>query len=143
MTATLLLLLRLALTAALYAFLGWAIYTLWRELQFQQAALAARLVPPLQLTIQSAEGTRMERYTTPIVSIGRSPQCDCAIDDRTLSAQHARLSYHHNQWWLEDLASTNGTLLHGEPVTTAVVLASGDLINCGKVQIIIEIENHE
>ena len=143
MTATLLLIVRLALAAALYGFLGWALYTLWRDLQFQQAALAARLVPPLQLTIQSAEGTRMERFTVPIVSIGRSPQCDCAIDDRTLSAQHARLTYHHNQWWLEDMGSTNGTLLHGEPISMAIVLASGDTITCGNVQIIIEIENHE
>jgi len=42
------------------------------------------------------------RYTVPDVLIGRDIACNCCLDDLTVSAQHARLSYHHGQWWVED-----------------------------------------
>ena len=141
MIAVLLLVLRLGLTAALYAFLGWALYTLWRDLQVQQASLAERQVPPLVLNVQTPQGPDVRHFANSPITIGRSRACECAIDDPTLSARHARLSYHHNQWWLEDLGSTNGTLLHEEIVTAPMVLASGDPITCGKVALTVEIEN--
>ncbi len=140
MIPTLLIFLRLGITAALYAFLAWALYTLWRDIRSQQEVLGGNQAPPLLLTIQAAENSLVQRFTRSQVLIGRSQHCDCVIDDRTLSSQHARLSFHHHQWWLEDLGSTNGTLLHGEPVTTPVVLTSGDPITCGKVLITVEIE---
>jgi pSer/pThr/pTyr-binding forkhead associated (FHA) protein len=140
MITTLILILRFALTAALYAFLGWAIFTLWRDLRQQQATQTARQTPPLRLSIRAGETTSVKNFTHSPVLIGRGQHCDCAIDDRTLSSQHSRLSYHHHQWWLEDLGSTNGTLLHGEQVTTPVVVASGDPITCGKVEITVQIE---
>lgn len=139
MIAFLLLLLRLTLTAALYGFLGWALYTLWRDFQSRQSMLSYQ-APALQLSIETDQGPQRLRFSQPFVLIGRNRSCDFAIDDRTLSSQHARLSYHHSQWWLEDLGSTNGTLLHGEPVTTPVVLSNGDPITCGKVIIQVEIE---
>mgnify|MGYP001084841260 FL=1 len=140
MMTTLILILRFALTAALYAFLGWAIFTLWRDLRSQQATQTARQTPPLRLSIHAGETTTVKNFTHSPVLIGRGQHCDCTIDDRTLSSQHSRLSYHHHQWWLEDLGSTNGTLLHGEQVTTPVVVASGDHITCGKVEITVQIE---
>lgn len=140
MTATLLLILRFALAVVLYAFLTLALLTLWRDLRTQQSTLTARQAPPLRLTIRAGENTYIQNFNHSPVLIGRGQHCDCAIDDRTLSTQHSRLSYHHHQWWLEDLGSTNGTLLHGEAVTTPVVLASGDPITCGKVEITIQIE---
>ena len=140
MMTTLILILRFALTAALYAFLGWAIFTLWRDLRSQQATQTARQTPPLRLSIRAGETTTVKNFTHSPVLIGRGQHCDCAIDDRTLSSQHSRLSYHHHQWWLEALGSTNGTLLHGEQVTTPVVLTSGDPITCGKVEITVQIE---
>ena len=140
MMTTLILILRFALTAALYAFLGWAIFTLWRDLRSQQATQTARQTPPLRLSIRAGETTTVKNFTHSPVLIGRGQHCDCAIDDRTLSSQHSRLSYHHHRWWLEDLGSTNGTLLHGEQVTTPVVLTSGDPITCGKVEITVQIE---
>jgi pSer/pThr/pTyr-binding forkhead associated (FHA) protein len=44
------------------------------------------------------------------------------------------LSYHHNQWWLEDLGSTNGTLLNQEKLTIPTVVISGDEFRCGETR---------
>jgi pSer/pThr/pTyr-binding forkhead associated (FHA) protein len=69
------------------------------------------------------------------VIIGREAVCDCRLDDPTVSNRHARLSYHHSQWWVEDLRSRNGTFLNGEPVQEPVVIIGGDNLRCGQVSI--------
>ena len=71
--------------------------------------------------------------------MGREPACDFPINDQTVSSRHARLSFHQNQWWLEDMASTNGTYLNGEAVTTAVVITHGDALRLGQVGVMISI----
>jgi pSer/pThr/pTyr-binding forkhead associated (FHA) protein len=131
MSGTLLLALRLALAAGLYGFLLWALYTLWRSLQAHSERLAARQPPPITLT-PAGDGAP-ERFTLPLVIIGRDPACECPIEDPTVSTQHARLSYHHNQWWIEDLHSRNGTYLNQEPVTAPIVLTNADQLRCGQV----------
>lgn len=131
MTGTVLLILRALLAVLLYAFLGWALVTLWRDLRRQAELQAARQVRPIQLSFEGLEhGVSFAQME---VIIGRSNHCDILLEDKTVSARHARLAYHHGQWWLDDLASTNGTFLNGEPVSTAVVLTQGDQIRCGQV----------
>jgi pSer/pThr/pTyr-binding forkhead associated (FHA) protein len=63
------------------------------------------------------------------------------LDANTVSAEHARLSYHHQNWWLEDLGSRNGTYLNLERVTTAAILVSGDELQIGQVLIKISIND--
>lgn len=133
MSGVVLLVLRILLAVLLYSFLAWALYTLWRDLQHQAALQAARQVRRLKLTFAGQEPAQERAFAQPEVIIGRVSTCDLVLDDKTVSARHARLAYHHGQWWLEDLASTNGTYLNEEPVTTAVVLAHGDALRCGQV----------
>ena len=140
MTGILVLILRILLAGCLYAFLGYAIYTIWREFQLTSQLISIRKVPVL--TIQSLdiglEGVR--EFNTQEITLGRDPHCDFSIQDDTISANHARLSYHHHQWWIEDLGSTNGTFLNGDMVTTPTVVISGDKIRCGKVDLLIRIK---
>ena len=49
MIATVVLVLRFALSIALYVFLGWALWTLWRELDQQGKALAVQKKPRISL----------------------------------------------------------------------------------------------
>ncbi len=133
MSGLILLLLRILVTAALFSFAGWAFWTVWRDLK-HQSLLLARQQPPvltLQPNIDGAE--RSLRFNSPLVTIGRDPGCDYVLVDSTVSAQHARLSYHQSQWWLEDLRSTNGTFLNQEPVIDPVVITNGDKLRCGQV----------
>lgn len=137
--AILLLAIRIILAFALYAFLAWALWTMWQELKGQSAIQASRRAPLLQLLIEQPEGTRTEHYNKNEVLIGRESTCDCIIQHSTVSSRHAQLSYHHLQWWLEDLDSTNGTFLNEEQVSSSVVLATGDRIRCGAIWIKVEI----
>jgi hypothetical protein len=125
--------LRLAVSLALYTFLGWALLTLWRDLQRQNQLLTARQVPPISLLRQPWDGSRPYRFTSAEIVIGRDQTCDCCLDEKTVSGNHARLRYHQGQWWIEDLDSTNGTFLNNEPVITPLVLASDDELRCGQV----------
>jgi hypothetical protein len=138
-SAILLLISRILMAVLLYAFLGYAVYVLLRDLKQQGDLLAARQPPPITLTSQGEINVRHEQYAKPVVILGREAGCDFSLDDQTVSSQHARLAYHKQQWWLEDLSSTNGTYLNGLPVNSPVVITHGDELRLGQVGVRIEI----
>jgi len=140
MSGLIVLALRLILTFTLYGFLGWAFFVLWREVQRQAHSLANRRVPGISLTVRSGRTTPVIRhFSQPEITLGRDPNCDVLVGDETVSTRHAQLRYHHGQWWLDDLSSTNGTRLNKLPVTMPTVLTSGDEIQCGKTELIVNL----
>lgn len=64
-------------------------------------------------------------------SIGRDPNNTVAIPDARVSLKHARLLWRGGGWWIEDLGSTNGTLLNGQAVTGAARVSSADVVQVG------------
>lgn len=142
MTGIVVLILRLLLAAALYAFLGWALYTLWRDLRLQSQIAAARKIPTLTFISQHEHADPVKKFNSPEVLLGRDAACEYPLIDDTISARHVRLSYHHNQWWLEDLNSTNGTFLNDERVTTPTVIMNGDELRCGQILFELSIETN-
>ena len=138
MSGIILLILRSALTITLYTFLGWALWVLWRDLQNQSKIRNAQQVIPLNMTVEIGDDQHFEEFILSEIIIGRDPRSECVISSKTVSSSHARLSFHHKQWWLEDLDSTNGTLLNQEPVTTPTVVTPGDIIQCGEAKLTIE-----
>ena len=49
-----------------------------------------------------------------VITIGKSPDNDCVIDDSQVSRHHARLTRDADGYWLlEDLNSLNGTFVNG------------------------------
>jgi pSer/pThr/pTyr-binding forkhead associated (FHA) protein len=140
MSGILVLILRLGLAACLYAFLGWALFHLWKDLRTQGLSLAGRKAPVLSLTIQRAGGETTHRaFQQSDISIGRDSACDIPLNDDAISVRHVHLSYHHGQWWVEDLGSTNGTRLNQAPLSTPTVITTGDQVECGHTAIIISI----
>jgi pSer/pThr/pTyr-binding forkhead associated (FHA) protein len=141
MSAIFLLILRVALAIMLYAFLGWVLVTIWRDLKKQAGQMAVSQVVPVRLSVETEEGLKEIHLSTPEITLGRDPGSDCPLNDKTVSNRHARLSFHHQQWWLEDLGSTNGTFLNQEAITSPMVVTSGDQITCGKISLTIILEN--
>ncbi|MEX1248114.1 MAG: FHA domain-containing protein [Anaerolineales bacterium] len=136
-----LLALRLFMGVALYAFLGWCFLILWRDLRHQAASVAKQRVPALHLSLVGKNGVGESlRFTASEIIIGRHPSCEWMIADDTISARHARLAFHHDQWWLEDLGSRNGTFLNEQALSSPVVLAEHDQVRCGQVGFTIEFD---
>jgi pSer/pThr/pTyr-binding forkhead associated (FHA) protein len=139
MSGIVVLILRILLTLCLYGFLAWAIFTIWRDLREQGQQLSAPLIPNLTLALLETAETQRLSFETAEIGIGRSQSSDYPVVDDTVSARHARLRYHHNQWWIEDLKSTNGTFLNDERVIVPTVVVSGDELRCGQVNMLITI----
>ena len=132
MTAILVLVLRFALAIALYAFLGWLLSILWQEVKQQGDLLASQKKPVIRVHARLESGKEIQhRYAQTEVTIGRDPNSDIPILDEAISAHHARISYHHSQWWLEDLGSTNGTFIGKSKLTVPTVLITSDQFKCG------------
>lgn len=66
-----------------------------------------------------------------MLTIGRDADNDISLDDEQVSRYHARLLLQEDQIILEDLGSTNGTLVNGKPVTGQHVLQPADIISIG------------
>jgi pSer/pThr/pTyr-binding forkhead associated (FHA) protein len=142
MSGPILLGLRILLIVSLYGLLGWAFFTLWRDLRRQVSMTHVAAVPLLRLSGEAETGeTYNFSFSLEEISAGRDPAADLCLDHPTISAHHARLSYHHSQWWLEDLHSKNGTFLNGELVREPMVITQGDRLGFGQVSLQIEIES--
>lgn len=66
------------------------------------------------------------------IQIGRAPNNSLILDDSYASSHHARIFNSNGAWWLEDLGSTNGTLLNGNPVRSPLRLHPGAPITIGQ-----------
>lgn len=67
-------------------------------------------------------------------SFGRKPTCDIQINDQGVSKEHAVILTVGNDQILEDLGSTNGTLVNGEKVQRHI-LQNGDVIEVGRYKL--------
>ncbi len=72
--------------------------------------------------------------TGPIV-VGRSPDADLVIADDFVSSLHMKMTPSGNGAVVEDLGSTNGTLVNGQPATRPLNVEAGDLIEIGANQL--------
>lgn len=68
--------------------------------------------------------------------VGRQPGCDVVIeDDMDISRRHFQLLTENHYVVIEDLGTTNGTLVNGVPITGRFRLSSGDKIIAGRTEL--------
>ena len=65
------------------------------------------------------------------VVVGRSPSSDIVIDEPYVSATHARFTIQGPALVLEDLGSTNGTMVNGHAIDQPATLRDGDEVQVG------------
>jgi FHA domain len=151
--ATSILLFRLSLVLVLYAFLFVVIRALWSELRPARRRRSVRgpaspasveaprvrgwkppniqVVHPADAALNLGEVIALQ----PVTTIGRESDNDLVVDEDTVSGYHARLLNRGGSWWIEDLKSTNGTLVNDSRVAGTTILRSGDVIQMGRVQL--------
>jgi pSer/pThr/pTyr-binding forkhead associated (FHA) protein len=105
------------------------------DMKRQKDLIDARKIPEIDLLVEIEGQVESNPFIVPEIVIGRDQTCDLLLDASTVSAEHTRLSYHHQNWWVEDLGSRNGTFLNLERVATPAILVSGDELQLGQVLI--------
>ncbi len=89
----------------------------------------AKLIMSLDNAVIREVPLEKERFT-----IGRKAHNDIQIDNLAVSGEHALIVTILNDSFLEDLGSTNGTLVNGNPVKKHI-LQSNDVIEIGKYKL--------
>ena len=126
--------LRFGLAIVLFLFLFWSIRVIWKDFTASAQKETQKVIPNVFLSLSSEDGLG-KSFSTEEIIIGRAPTSDFQIYDETVSSKHAKLYYQHNQWWIEDLGSSNGSYLNDIYVTTPAVLTIGDQLRLGKITI--------
>ncbi len=75
-------------------------------------------------------GKRLQLGTAAF-EIGRSARCDLPIDQESVSRHHARITFDGNEYWIQDLGSTNGTFV-GDNAVQKHQLADGEQVRIGR-----------
>jgi pSer/pThr/pTyr-binding forkhead associated (FHA) protein len=67
--------------------------------------------------------------------VGRRPSSHLVISDPHVSQTHARIRRSSGAILIEDLGSTNGTFVNGEPIVGPLALRHGDIVRFGAVDV--------
>ena len=88
--------------------------------------------PTHVLVVEGANrGERADLDQAPIL-IGRGADAAIRLDDDYVSTRHARIGASGDQWFIEDLGSTNGTYIGSARITQPTALAMGTQVRIGK-----------
>ncbi|MCC6830628.1 MAG: FHA domain-containing protein [Thermoleophilia bacterium] len=85
----------------------------------------------LLVTDGPSQGVRADLGDAPLV-MGRDADCELTLDDTQASRRHARVARGETGLTIEDLGSTNGTMLNGARVAGPQPLSAGDEIRIGR-----------
>jgi len=92
----------------------------------------ARGVPTrLQVTDGPNKGQSVPLGDKPIL-LGRGTDAAIRLDDDYVSTNHARFATNGEQWFVEDLGSTNGTYLGSQRITSPIPIGIGIAVRLGK-----------
>lgn len=127
---------RILLIALLYLFLFAAVKAGLGLVRAPRGARAAGIVLAVVAGPRELAGVKVP-VDGPVV-IGRSPGADIVIGDDFVSGSHARVVPSGDGAVLEDLGSTNGTVLNGQLVQRPVPLKPGDTIDLGPVRLAVQ-----
>jgi pSer/pThr/pTyr-binding forkhead associated (FHA) protein len=123
----------------LYLFLARVVLVLLRDLRAatrEGAAVAGRLVIVASPAGEPPSGSSFGLDA--ITTMGRDVNNAIVIEDPFASAEHAILTYRGRAWYVEDLASTNGTYVNGHRIEGVAALGFGDEIQVGQVRMRLE-----
>jgi pSer/pThr/pTyr-binding forkhead associated (FHA) protein len=67
------------------------------------------------------------------VTVGRLKTCAFCVDHKTVSREHAKISFDGKRYVVQDLDSKSGTFVNGRRIAQVATLADGDTIKIGPV----------
>ncbi|MDF1741887.1 MAG: FHA domain-containing protein [Verrucomicrobiales bacterium] len=98
-------------------------------------------MPTITLYVPDQEPYALDISGLEQVTVGRAEENSIVIDHGSLSGSHAVITNNNRgNYQVNDLGSTNGTFLNGEPVTEAIV-ETGSQISFGEVLAVLDLED--
>jgi pSer/pThr/pTyr-binding forkhead associated (FHA) protein len=98
----------------------------------QKSRPSRKSAPTHVLVVEGrSQGASADLADAPIL-IGRGPDAAIQLDDDYVSTRHARIATSGDQWFVEDLGSTNGTYLGTVRITQPTAISLGTQIRIGK-----------
>ena len=91
---------------------------------------------PTQVVVVSgpSAGESVPLSEAPIV-IGRGADARIVLDDDYVSTRHARIAVSGDQWFVEDLGSTNGTYIGTVRIHQPTAISIGTRVRVGKTEL--------
>lgn len=82
-------------------------------------------------------------YALPLagLTLGRRADTDVMIDDPSVSRRHAAIMFRDGSYYIEDLGSSNGTMVNGKPVTGEVRLSDADVVQLGDAMLTVRVQS--
>lgn len=131
--------LRLLFLLLIYLFLARVVRVLLRDLRAAAREPADRPGRLVVLESPAGEPAVGRSFGLDVITpLGRDVNNAIVIDDAFASAEHAVLTYRGRSWYLEDLDSTNGSYINGQPVDGVSALGYGDELQIGQVRFRLE-----
>lgn len=90
----------------------------------------------LVVTHGALANTRISLGNQPVL-LGRADDSTLVLTDDYASERHARLSRRGDDWYVEDLGSTNGTYLNRKKVSGPMVMQPGDQLQVGNTVMVL------
>ena len=82
-------------------------------------------------------------YSKQDIVVGRSPFCPLRLDVPDISSEHSRFGLDNQEFWVEDLGSTNGTVVNGEKISGRHYLKAGEKVHIGSSAIIVPVQSND
>jgi pSer/pThr/pTyr-binding forkhead associated (FHA) protein len=98
--------------------------------QKQQAR--RRGTPSVVAVVQGSNTGATASLSEAPILIGRGNDAAIRLDDDYVSTRHARIAASGDQWFVEDLGSTNGTYLGSQRLTQPTAIGLGSQVRIGK-----------
>ncbi len=92
--------------------------------------------PALRVMTGVDEGKRYEfSDDAQEITIGRSPECDVALDDANVSRRHCLIKRNWHGFTAQDLGSKNGVVVNGKVIQGVQLIKDGDEVQIGGVKL--------
>lgn len=95
-----------------------------------------------RLIVEAGEGKK-EVVVAGTVTIGRLKSCTISFEDKTISREHARVSFNGTRYVVEDLGSKSGTFVNGKRIARSEALSHGDAIKIGPLALRLQLDANE
>ena len=95
------------------------------------------------LHVRSGPATGVMHPVIERATIGRGTGADVVIADQAVSRIHASVRIDGQTAVVEDLGSSNGTMVNGEPIVAARRVAPGDVVTVGATELEVRITDDD